>query len=70
MKLLHLNNISDYLIPSDLGPPEENIEIVPIQTLHPSAADVYQLYNLTADPEERVNLFYNKSHSLDARRLL
>ena len=65
MKLIHLNSISENIMP-----PRMDLPLVPVLDLHPGAASMYQLYNLTADPEEKTNLFYNKDYSLEAKKLL
>ena len=65
MKLIHLNNVS-----IGLTLPDSGIPTTPILQLHPGAAAIYQLYNLTADPEEQVNLFYHSEYSLEAAKLL
>ena len=67
MKLIHLNNISVGIADPETGGSPTGITVLQV---HPGAASAYQLYNLTADPEEQVNLFYHSKYSSEAAKLL
>ena len=70
LKLLHINDIQNNV----QGPTFSCLQIpqqiyAPVLELHPDGASPFQLYNLTADPQEQVNLFYNQAYSLEANKL-
>ena len=60
MKLLHLNSVQANVAASFNSAVNE---VDSITELYPAAADLYQMYDLKADPTEQNNVFGEKAYA-------